>query len=107
MNQDQIDKLCCEVYKGREAIRDLLIDSDSPHGDYYMLDQEELAGVIINILRSLGWVHRDDVVEGKELSWECIGDPDSADCRQGCDENCSSYNSRPATVGDLIGGLYG
>jgi hypothetical protein len=63
-----------------------------------------------NILRSHGWVHEDDVVEGETIGAMCYNMPrDSIDkCPlkpqgRAC-VNCEHYTSaRPATIKDLIG----
>jgi hypothetical protein len=68
---------------------------------------------IESILRSHGWLHEDDVVEGKTIASMCKVKPESQAFQMGkciakpntaC-VDCSEYvPERPATVQDLIGG---
>jgi hypothetical protein len=95
--------------KGKEAINNI---ED-------MLAMTPREGTIESILRSHGWLHEDDVVEGKTKPMcDIPGDLDiDSNCeivKKGypslwvhCNNasfKCPHYKDRPATVKDLIGG---
>jgi hypothetical protein len=86
--RDMSDTLCerCERWIGVEGEQDA---------------QYPFCASCATVLRSHGWLHEEDVVEGKH--W-CDEDEPEAHCmnhgRYGCD-NCNK--TRPATIKDLIG----
>lgn len=94
--------------KGMEAIaaiKEASLDNAQPIG----IDDD----TIIFILRSHGWLHEDDVVEGEVIEEDCDGyEGCASDCglcsvqeREGRpDMKLTCMKPRPATIKDLIGG---
>lgn len=95
--------------KGREAIAKIIFldEGQSWKQTDAALDEVE------SILRSHGWLHEDDVVEGEVIEEDCDGyEGCASDCglcsvqeREGRpDMKLTCMKPRPATIKDLIGG---
>jgi hypothetical protein len=76
-----------------EGIRELVSLIRQSPADY-----EKAVEKTIEHLRSHGWIHEDNVVEGKV---ECTREIECPDALEGMCMQCP--DSRPATVKDLIG----